>query len=124
MVRLAVDIEQAVGRAAGQADVRFARLAGSVHHATDHGHVQGFEYIFKARFKRIDGLDDIELLARTRRAGDQIDAFIAQVQTAQDVETDLHLFDRIGGQRDADGIADTIGEQHAQTDGRLHCAAA
>ncbi|MCY1332007.1 hypothetical protein D9M69_176880 [compost metagenome] len=44
------------------------------------------------------------------------------MQRLEDVEADLDLLDRIGGQGNADGVADALGQQHAQADRRLHGA--
>ena len=37
----------------------------------------------------------------------------------ENVEAHLHLFHRIGGQGDADGVANAIGQQHAEPDGGI-----
>jgi hypothetical protein len=58
------------------------------------------------RFKRLDRLDDVKALPRTAWAGDDVHAAGAQAQRFEDVIADLDLFDRIGGQRDANGVAD------------------
>ena len=42
-----------------------------------------------ALLQRLDGLDDVELLARAGRAGDDVDAAVAQAERLQDVEADL-----------------------------------
>ena len=41
-----------------------------------------------------------------RRAGDDVHAAVAQAERLQDVEADLDLLDRVGGEADADGVAD------------------
>jgi hypothetical protein len=36
--------------------------------------------------------------------------------------SDFHFLDRVGRQRDANGIANPFGEQHTEAHGRFHCA--
>ena len=47
---------------------------------------------------------------------------MAQAQRLQDIEADADFFDRIGGERDADGVADAGPEQGADADRGLHRA--
>src|SRR3546814_10652242 len=87
VVRLALDVDLVgAAPAAGEADVGHQRLAGAVHHAADHrdGHRRGD--VGKALLEDLDGLDDLELLARAGRAGDHVHAAVAQAQRLQDVE--------------------------------------
>src|SRR3546814_8956299 len=85
------------------------------------GHRRGD--VGKALLEDLDGLDDLELLARAGRAGDHVHAAVAQAQRLQDVEADLHLLHRIGGERHADGVADAGPQQVAHADRRLDGAA-
>src|SRR5690606_6479987 len=78
--------------------------------------------VLDALLQLVHGLDHVEVLPRAARAGDEVDATGTQAQRLENVETDLDLLDRIGRQRDADGVANALGEQHAQTDSRLHGA--
>ena len=73
-------------------------------------------------FQRLDRLDHVKPLARTGRARDDLDPARAQAQRFEDFIPDLHLFHRIGRERDADRIADPRPEQAAQPDGRFHRA--
>jgi hypothetical protein len=74
--------------------------------------------------QRFHRLDDVEALTGAGRAGDDVDAAVAQAQRLQDVEADLDLLDRIGGQRDPDGVADAGPQHRADADRRLHRAGA
>src|SRR3546814_20026745 len=58
------------------------------------------------------------------RSRDQIDAARTQMQRLEDVPADLDLFNRIGRKRDANRVADTVGEQHAEADRTLDRAGA
>jgi hypothetical protein len=75
-------------------------------------------------FQHADRLDDVEALTGAGRAGDDVDAPVAQTQRLEDVEADLDLLDRIGGERDPDGVADPGPEHIAHADGRLDRAGA
>ena len=51
--------------------------------------------------------------------GDDVDAAVAQAERLEHVEAGLDLLDRVGGEGDADGVADAGPEQRAHADGRL-----
>jgi len=72
----------------------------------------------------LDRLDDLELLARAGWTRNDGDPAAAQVQRFQHLEAGLDLLDRIGRQRDPDGVADPRPQQHAEPDRRLDRAAA
>ena len=103
MVRHARDIDlvRAVA-AAGEADVGLARLARAVHDAADHRHRHRRGDVGDALLQRLDGADHVVLLARAGRAGDEVDAAMAQAERLQHLEADADLFLRLGRQRDAD----------------------
>jgi hypothetical protein len=75
-------------------------------------------------FQGLHRLDDVEALTGARRAGDDVDAAVAQAQRLEDIEADLDLLDRIGGQRHADGVADAGPQHRADADRRLDRAGA
>src|SRR5690606_8810805 len=68
------------------------------------------------------GLDHVEVLPGATGAGDEVDAARTQTQGFENVEADADLFHRIGGKGNADGVADALGQQHAQTHRRFHRA--
>src|SRR3546814_1524024 len=47
--------------------------------------------VLQALFQQFDGIDDLELLPRAGRAGDDVDAAMAEIERLQHVEADLHL---------------------------------
>src|SRR5205085_12387975 len=110
--------------ATGEADVGFARLARAVDDAADDRDGDRRRDVREALFEALDGLNDLELLAGAGGAGDHGDAAAAQVQRLQNFEAGLHLLDRIGGQRDADRVADAGPQQHAEPDRGFDRAAA
>ena len=60
--------------AAGEADVGLARLPRPVDHAADDGQRDRHGNVGKPLLQRRDRLDDVELLPRAGRAGDDVDA--------------------------------------------------
>uniref|UniRef100_A0A0N4ZLI6 LigA n=1 Tax=Parastrongyloides trichosuri TaxID=131310 RepID=A0A0N4ZLI6_PARTI len=125
MVRLAGQIDHARAlAAAGEADVGHQRFAGTVHDAADDRKAHRGGDMGQALLQRFDGLNDVEALPRAGRAGDDVDAAGAQAERLQDVEADLDLLDRIGGEAHADGVADPGPEQRAHADRGLHGAGA
>ncbi len=101
-----------------------ARLPGAVDVATDDRHVERLAHVLEAALELVHRRDHVEVLARAARAGHEVDALGAQAHAFQDVPADLHFLDRIGRERDADGVADAVHQQHAETDRGLHGARA
>ena len=58
---------------------------------------------------------DIDLGAAAGGARHDLQPALAQVERLQDLDADLHLLDRRRGQRDADGVADAVGQQRSRT---------
>ena len=120
----AIDIGHVDRRGPGQADVGHLGLAWPVHDATHHGNVDRRGDVLEPGLQGVYRGNDIEVLARTTGAGNQVHALLAQAQALEDVEADLDLFDRVGRQGNADRVADTVHQQQAETDRRLHGAGA
>src|SRR5207253_2611869 len=68
----------------------------------------------------LHGRDDVEALPGAGGAGDDVHAAVAQAQRLEDVEADLDLLHRVGGQADTDGVANAGPEQVSHADGGLH----
>ena len=70
------------------------------------------------RLERLLGLlghvDHVDLGPAARRAGDEVEALsLAQPEDLEQLTPGPGLFDRVGGERVADGVADALGEQGA-----------
>ena len=76
--------------AAGEADIGFTRFAGTVDNAADDADRHRRGDVGDALFQRLDGLDDVEILPRTGRARDDVDAAMTQIQRLQDDVLQLH----------------------------------
>ena len=98
VVRLARDINEVIRCRTGQPDICFPRLARAIHDTANHCHVHGCTNVFKTVFQFIHGTDDVEVLARTTRTGNEINAVGTQLETLQDLETHLDLLNRVSRQ--------------------------
>jgi hypothetical protein len=63
--------------------------------------------MLKARLQCLDGLDDVEALARTGRARDDVDTAVAQAEGIENLIADLDFFDRVRRQGHTDCVANT-----------------
>jgi hypothetical protein len=62
---------------------------------------------------------DVDLRATAGRAADDLQAALLEVERLEDRQADLDLLDRRRAQRDADRVADALGQQRAEGDRRL-----
>ena len=116
---LAVRVDEADVAAAGDPEVCVAGLARPVHRAPEHGDLEvllvGAEALLDFLGERLDA----DVVAPAARAGDQHRAALAESERLQDLPADLDLLDRVGGEADADRVADPVGEQAAHADRAL-----
>ncbi len=73
----------------------------------------GRDNILQAVLQLIDHADDIEVLPRTARTGDEIHPLAANVQALENIEAHLDFLHRIGRQGDPQGVTDALIEEHA-----------
>ena len=116
-----IDLMDALA-AAGNSDIARARLARPIDDASDDRDGDRLTDMLQARLRLAHDADHIETLARARRTGDDIHAARTQLQGLQNGESHPHLFDGVGGQGDAQSIADTLQQQGSQADRRLDAA--
>src|SRR5690606_37369909 len=120
VIGFAINAHQNVARAAAQADIDLLGYAGTVDDTAEHGDIPGHADILEPGFERVHRRDHIKVLARAAGTGNEVDAVRAQLQAFQNFEAALHFFDRIGSQRYANGVADTVHQQHAQPHRGFH----
>src|SRR5207245_7195478 len=115
----AVGVDEADVAPAGDAEVRVARFAGAVDGAAHDGDLErlrvGLEPLLDLLGERLH----THVVAAARGAGDHHRAPLAEVERLQDLPGGLDLPHRVGGQRDADRVADPVGQQRAHADGAL-----
>src|SRR4051812_29753578 len=110
---LAPDEDLPLAVARGDPEVGLAGLAGAVDDAAHDRHAQRDLHALQPGGHLVGELVDVDLGAPARGAADNLQAALAQVQRLQDLGADLDLLDRRGRQRDADGVADALGEERA-----------
>ena len=115
----AVGEDDALSPAAGDAEVGVARLFGAVHAAAHDRYADRRAVRAQTPLDRLGEADDVDLGAAAGRARDEVGAAAAQLEGLEDGPGDAHLFDRVGGQRDADRVADALGQQRADADRAL-----
>src|SRR5262249_13155935 len=119
---LALAEEQALARAAGDADVGLARLAGPVHRAAQHGDLHGQRALAEALLDLGHDLLEVDVDAAARGARDDLGRDHAHAGALEDVVRDRDLEHRVRRERDADRVADAAQQQRADAGGRLDAA--
>src|SRR5579872_5734 len=120
----AVTIDQTHAAAAGDADVGHRRLARTIDRTAHHRDLDGRAILGRDALDLLGELDDVDLHAPARRARGDLGAALAQPKRLEQIPTHRHFLDRVGGQRNADRVADALGEQDAEPDRALHRAGA
>ena len=115
---LALAVDRSLALAAGDPDVGHLRLARAVHDASHHRDLDRGRVLLGDRLDRPGQLDDLDLGAAARRASRDVEALFAQPQRLEDAPADRNLFDRVGGERNAQRVADALPEQDAEADRR------
>ena len=114
-----LDEDLALAVAGGDPEVGLAGLARAVDDAAHDGHAQRHGHALEAGGDLVGELVDVDLGAAARGARDDLELARAQVERLQDLDADLDLLDRRGRERDADRVADALGQQGAEGGGRL-----
>src|SRR4051812_3223258 len=115
----AVRVDEADVAPAGDSEVGVAALARAVDGAAEDGDLEMLRIGLQALFDALRELLHADVVASAGGAGDQDRPALAQPERAQDLPRDLHLLDRVGGERDADRVADPVDEQRAHPDRAL-----
>ena len=110
----------ALAPAGGDAEVRLPGLSRSVHDAAHHRDLQRDVAVGQGVLSVVGDADHVDLGPAAARAGDEIEALaLAQTQGLEQLPPRARFLDRIRGQREADRVADALGEQRPDADGRL-----
>ena len=104
---------------AGDPEVGVARLPRSVDGAAHDGDLERLGIVAQALLDDDREVLDADVVPAARRTGDHHRPALAQVQCLEDLPGRLDLLDRVGGEGDADRVADPVGEQGADADGAL-----
>ena len=106
--------------AGGDAEIRVAGLARPVDDAAHHRHLQRDVARLECGLRRGGHLDHVDLGPPARRTRDQIDvAPFAQPERLEERAPRPRFLHRIRGQREADRVADALGQERPDAGGRL-----
>ena len=112
--------EVTLAAAAGDPEIGFARLAGTVHDTTHHRDLQRDVARLERGLRGRRDTDHVDLGATARRARDEVETLaLAQPERLEQHLARLRLFHRIGGEREPDRVADAFGEQRRDPGDRL-----
>ena len=114
-----VRVDEADVAAARDPEVGVAGLARAVHRAAHDGDLEGLRVVAEPGLDLDRQVLDADVVAAAGRAGDHHRAALAQAERLEDLPADLDLLDRVGGERDAERVADAVREQRADADGAL-----
>src|SRR5690606_23622859 len=103
---LALHEDLALAVAARDTEVGVARLAGPVHDAAHDRDAQRHRHVLEALRDALGERVHVDLRAAARRARDDLERALAQVERLQDLVADLDLLGRRRRERDADRDAD------------------
>ncbi len=118
--RLSVGEDQALVLGPGDPEVRVRGLADPVDRAAEHRHLDRLGVLLEAGLDLGDHRVHVELEPATGRTRDQHRAALTQAQRLEDLPGDLDLLLRVEGREaDPDRVADPVGEQRPEADGRL-----
>ncbi len=115
----AVGVEEADVAPARDPEVGIARLAGAVDGAAEDGDLEVLRIRAQPLFDLLRQRLDTDVVAAARRTRDHDRTAFAKAERLQDLVARANLLDRVGGQRDADRVADPVDEQCSHPDGAL-----
>ena len=115
----AVRVDEADVAAAGDPEVGVARLARPVDGAAEHRDLEVLRVLVQPLLDDLRQLLHADVVAAAGGARDHDRPALAQAERLEDLVGGLDLLDRVGGQRDADRVADPVHEQRAHADGAL-----
>src|SRR6266540_1051440 len=101
------------------AEVRIARLAGTVHRATEHRDLEVLRIRMEPFFHLLRERLHADVVPPARRARNHDRAPLTEAERLEDLPGDADFLHGIGRQRDAHRVADPVHEQRAHADGAL-----
>lgn len=111
---LAVRKEQALTTSASNAQVGIRSLTGAINGASHDGNRKRRGIVLKPLGYFLGDWDQVNLTAGTRGARDNLGAAATQAQRLQNSPGDRRLLNRIGRERNAHGVTDSLGQQDAK----------
>ncbi len=109
---MTLDEQMAPAPAGRDADVGFSCLAGAVHHATHHSHLNGELFVLECLLSILRHLEHINLGAAARWAGNQVESLaFAQSEVLEQLAPCLGFLYWISRKRKSDGVTYALQQQ-------------
>src|SRR3972149_6401815 len=119
---LALDVEHAGAVASGYADVGIHGLARAVHNAAHYRDLDRVGEVGEPPLYLLGDLHAVELETAARRARYNRRAALPYIEGLQYLPAGPDFVDRVARERDAHGIAQALGEEHAEAHGGFYAA--
>ncbi|MBG9885425.1 hypothetical protein ABE10_02255 [Bacillus toyonensis] len=116
---LALDEDLPLAVAARDTEVGLTGLTRSVHDTPHDRDAERDRHVLEPLGHTVGEGIDVDLRPSARRAGDDLQLPLPEVQRLQDLVADLDLLGRRRRERDADRVADTLGQENAERGRRL-----
>lgn len=120
---LAMRKEQALTSSAGNSQVGIRSLAGAINGTSHHGDRKRRGVVLEPFGDLLGNGNEVDLATSARGARDDLGTTTTQAQGLQNAPSDRRLLNRIGRERDAHGVTDTLRQQdtkaHRALDGAL-----
>ena len=109
---LAPDEQVTLLLAGGDPDVGLPGLAGAVDHAAHDRHLNGEAQLLEGLLGLLGHGDHVDLGPPARGACDEVEALaFTEAERLEQLAAGTGLLDRVGGERVADGVADSLGQE-------------
>ena len=106
--------------ACSDADVGVACFAGPIDDTAHHSDLKRQLALSEGLHRIVCHLDDVNLCPSTGRTRNEVNVLaLTQTECFEELTTGLGLFDRIGSERIANGVADALQEERGDTSRRL-----
>src|SRR5690606_31684404 len=117
---LAVSEQQSLTTSAGDADIGFFRLTGTVYGAAELRYLDRRSDIGNVLLDLVGNADQIDFDPSTGRTGNQGGRIGRQTEGLEQFPGHLHFLDGIGAQGNADGGSDSLGQQCSEPGGTFY----
>ena len=119
---LAMRKEQGLTTSASNAQVGIRSLTGAINGTSHHGDGKRRGIVLQSLGNLLGDGNEVDLATSARGTRDDLGTTAAQAQRLQDTPGDRRLLDRIGRERDAHGVTDTLRQQNTKAHRALNGA--
>ena len=114
--------EQALTSSAGNSQVGIRSLAGAINGTSHHGDRKRRGVVLEPFGDLLGNGNEVDLATSARGARDDLGTTTTQAQGLQNAPSDRRLLNRIGRERDAHGVTDTLRQQNTKAHRALNGA--